>query len=312
MVANTSPTRGTEQLKKGAKGYVEPPQKPLDLDALGTVHVYPRNQHGDGARELEEVAASAALDERHLAPDAARSFGWREETPMAVAMDPETSGWQRRWDDPNVVKRRAELMAHAGIPNLPVIDGKLVRAGDAAEIARAVELYERDGFVAMSDALSPEQLEFLRGGVDRNVAEFMEQDPHMGGRYTGRWGLEPGRYSFGSGRHLHEKEWCMLIDLPTCTPIVRAIYGSENYYCWGAGGDFSLAGAVEYQPLHRDGGFYEGPAAGVTLNFNVVDLHGENGPIRQVRVKGGSVGIRQLRKLSEQRRSRSNCGRRAR
>ena len=74
----------------------------------------------------------------------------------------------------------------------------------------------------------------------------------------------------------------MLIDLPTCTPVVRAIYGSADYYCWGAGGDFSLAGAVEYQPLHRDGGFYEGPAAGVTLNFNMVDLHGENGPIRQV------------------------------
>jgi ectoine hydroxylase-related dioxygenase (phytanoyl-CoA dioxygenase family) len=46
--------------------------------------------------------------------------------------------------------------------------------------------------------------------------------------------------------------------------------------------DFSLAGAVEYQPLHRDGGFYEGPAQGVTLNFNMVDHTGENGPIRQI------------------------------
>lgn len=214
---------------------------------------------------------------------------------MAVAMDTETSGWTRRFDDPNVVKRREDLVANAGIPDLPVIDGNLIKAGDEAEIARAVELYVRDGcaygrnphhtlnlrdvsllterllvvkVVAMSDALSPEQLEFARGGVDRNIAEFMESDPHMGGRYTGRWGLEPGRYSFGSGRHLHEKEWCMLITLPTCTPIVRAIYGSDDYFVWGAGGDFSLAGAVEYQPLHRDGGFYEGPAQGVTLNFN--------------------------------------------
>ena len=284
MAANMNPTRRKEELESDAEGYVEPPQKPLDIEALGdTVHTYPRDQHGDGARELEDVAASPALDDSHLAPDAATNFGWCKETPMAVALDPETAGWRRTPDDPNVIKRREELAEHAGIPDLPVIDGNLVRAGDGAEIARAVELYERDGFVAMANALTPEQLEFLRAGVDRNVAEFMEQDPHMGGRYTGRWGLEPGRYSFGSGRHLHEKEWCMLVDLPTCTPVVRAIYRSDDYYCWGAGGDFSLAGAVEYQPLHRDGGFYEGPAKGVTLNFNMVDLHGENGPIRQVR-----------------------------
>ena len=51
--------------------------------------------------------------------------------------------------------------------------------------------------------------------------EFIADDPHMGGRYTGRWGLEPGRYSFGSVRQLHKKEWCMLIDLPTTTPESR-------------------------------------------------------------------------------------------
>jgi hypothetical protein len=265
--------------------YVEPPQAELDDEAgfgHDNNHSYPRGKHGEWALELEEVAASPPLDGAHLAPDAAQRFGWREETPMAVAMDTETAGWARRYDDPNVVKRREDLIANAGIPDLQVIDGHKIKAGDEAEIARAVELYERDGFVAMSDALSPEQLEIARAGVDRNVAEFMESDPHMAGRYTGRWGLEPGRYSFGSGRHLHEKEWCMLIDLPTCTPIVRAIYESDDYFCWGAGGDFSLAGAVEYQPLHRDGGFYEGKAQGVTLNFNMVEHTGENGPIRQI------------------------------
>eukprot|EP01046_Picozoa_sp_COSAG06_P029737 COSAG06_NODE_2778_length_6298_cov_7.107437_9_plen_201_part_01 len=201
MAANVNPTRRKEELESDAEGYVDPPQKPLDIEALGdTVHTYPRDLHGDGARELEEVAASPALDDSHLAPDAAMNFGWCKETPMAVALDPETAGWRRTPDDPNVIKRREELAAHAGIPDLPVIDGDLVRAGNGAEIARAVELYERDGFVAMANALTPEQLEFLRAGVDRNVAEFMEQDPHMGGRYTGRWGLEPGRYSFGSGR----------------------------------------------------------------------------------------------------------------
>lgn len=152
---------------------------------------------------------------------------------MALAMDTDTVGWTRRFDDPNVVKRREELVANAGIPDLPVIDGNLVKAGDEAEIVRAVELYVRDGFVAMSDALSPEQLGFVRGGVDRNVAEFLEYDPHMGGRYTGRWGLEPGRYSFGSGRHLHEvcsqdhvlplRAACALRAAPACLSAERVV-----------------------------------------------------------------------------------------
>ena len=64
---------------------------------------------------------------------------------MAVAMDAETAGWTRRYDDPHVVRRREDLAANAGIPNLPVIDGNKVKAGDEAEIARAVEQYERDG-----------------------------------------------------------------------------------------------------------------------------------------------------------------------
>ena len=50
----------------------------------------------------------------------------------------------------------------------------------------------------MSDALAPAQLATLRVGVDRSVAEMVADDPEMGGRLTGRWGWEPGRYSFGS------------------------------------------------------------------------------------------------------------------
>ena len=81
----------------------------------------------------------------HLAPDAARRFGWRTETKMATAMDPETEGWARSPDDPAVQRRLAELRRHAGIPAMEVIDGRKVRAGDEGEVARAVELFERDG-----------------------------------------------------------------------------------------------------------------------------------------------------------------------
>ena len=28
---------------------------------------------------------------------------------------------------------------------------------------------------------------------------------------------------------------CELLDMPTTTPILQAIFGDRNYYCWGAG-----------------------------------------------------------------------------
>ena len=59
------------------------------------------------------------------------------------------------------------------------------------------------------------------------------------------------RYSYNSGTNLHRQEWCELLDLPTTTPILKAIFGNDDYYCWGSGGDFSLPGTYEYQNLHR-------------------------------------------------------------
>ena len=61
------------------------------------------------ALDLEAVVSSPPLDDKHLASDAAKHFGWREETPMAAPLDPETMNWTRRYDDPNVVARREEL-----------------------------------------------------------------------------------------------------------------------------------------------------------------------------------------------------------
>jgi hypothetical protein len=42
----------------------------------------------------------------------------------------------------------------------------------------------------------------------------------------------------------------MLIDLPTTTPILKAIFQSDDYYCGGGGGDVCLPGAIECQRLH--------------------------------------------------------------
>lgn len=100
----------------------------------------------------------------------------------------------------------------------------------------------------------------------------------------------------------------MLVDLPTVTPIVSAIFGSDDYHLKGGGGDFCLPGAVEYQRLHADmgdrtvrrvsgggtvttGSFTDPtgrltvrdlPIPNVTCNFLAVDFTRLNGPTRQI------------------------------
>ena len=44
----------------------------------------------------------------------------------------------------------------------------------------------------------------------------------------------------------------MLVDLPTVTPIVTAIFESSDYLLRAASGDFCLPTADDYQPLHSD------------------------------------------------------------
>jgi hypothetical protein len=136
----------------------------------------------------------------------------------------------------------------------------------------------------------------MKAATDGIIDEILELDPtaEVGG---GAGGL-PHRYSFGStsgSRHtLHRREWCELVDLPTTTPILTAIFGSANYIVGGAGGDVVLPGAIEYQGLHLDNIWSElpdptgrvtmrdVPVPVVTINFAVCDLTRENGPIRQI------------------------------
>ncbi|MDX2378131.1 MAG: phytanoyl-CoA dioxygenase family protein [Acidimicrobiia bacterium] len=205
-----------------------------------------------------------------------------------VAGDPTCEGWTRRFDDPGVVGLRDQLEAHNGIPDLEVVEPH--------QVERAVELFYRDGFVVVTAALHGERLTDLQAATDRVVAELVEVDPDhsIGG---GAGGL-PHRYSFGSTsatRHrLHEPAWANVIDLETTTPILTAIFGSENYVVGGGGGDVALPGAIEYQGLHSDNIWTEPfdpigglttrdmPVPVVTINFPMVDLTTANGPIRQI------------------------------
>ena len=205
-----------------------------------------------------------------------------------IAGDPMVVGWTRSYDDPNVVALRERLDRENGIPDLELVE--------PVDIDRAVELFDRDGFVVVRDALDPALLERMRTAVDRVVDRLLEVDPDnsVGG---GAGGL-PHRYSFGSSsatRHmLHVPEWCELVDLATTTPILTAIFGSPNYLLGGGGGDMALPGAIEYQGLHSDNiweelpdrsgrvGVRDLPVPVVTINFPMVDFTRVNGPVRQI------------------------------
>jgi len=183
---------------------------------------------------------------------------------------------------------REQLRTSNGIPDLELVDPD--------NVERAVELFYRDGFVAVRDALVGDRLEALQAATSRVVDEILmvDTDGSIGG---GAGGL-PHRYSFGStsgSRHrLHDPAWVDVIDLPTTTPILSAIFGSPNYIVGGGGGDLALPGAIEYQGLHSDniwtephdpvGGIMirDMPVPVVTINFAMVDLTWENGPIRQI------------------------------
>ena len=143
-------------------------------------------------------------------------------------------------------------------------------------------------------------------------------------KYVAESGRLPHRYCYGttssSRQMLHHPAWTQMIDLPTVTPILTEIFGTDDYLVWGAGGDLCLPGAIEYQHLHTDGvdmqsrddgdlrlafarrqGLDIEPGksfaalefrsqrlvmdrtpGGVTINFAMTDLTWENGPIRQI------------------------------
>ena len=194
---------------------------------------------------------------------------------------------------PAVVQQREYLGANNGLRDVEILD--------PSEIERAVKIFRRDGFVLVGDALSADQTEFLRNGVVEVVDEIVAHDSERGGNRGSH------RYSFGGSSvtrsMLHRPEWQMLVDLPTVTPIVTAIFESSDYLLRSASGDFCLPGAVEYQPLHSDirdfvpdgntpfSAFHDPrgfltlrdlPCPYVCVNFLPFDQTALNGPTRQI------------------------------
>ena len=113
---------------------------------------------------------------------------------------------------------------------------------------------------------------------------------------------------------MHRPEWAMLLDLPTVTPILNAIFDSSEYIARGGGGDFCLPGTTEYQHLHSDmgdrrtfGSFHDDrgkltvrdlPCPYVCCNFLMVDFTRINGPTRQI--QGTQNSLDKIPKVHEE------------
>jgi len=226
----------------------------------------------------------------------------------------------RVFDDPEVCRLREHLRQHNGIRGLEILEPH--------EVDRAARIFFRDGFVVVRDLLDQDGLQRFREACARTLKQILEV-PGVGGRkYMTESFRLPHRYSYGTSsasRHmLHEAVWASMIDLPTTTPILSRIFGTDKYWVVGAGGDLCLPGAIEYQALHVDGEreSYQIPEARlrqarklgielrgrdgeldqstrqiiiertppmITINFLMTDLTWENGPIRQIPGTQGRV-----------------------
>ena len=230
---------------------------------------------------------------------------------------------RRVFDDPEVCRLREHLRQNNGIRGLEIVEPD--------EVERAARIFFRDGFVVVRDLLDADGLRRFREGSAKALKQILEV-PGVGGRkYMTESFRLPHRYSYGTSsasRHmLHEPVWASMIDLPTTTPILSKIFGTDKYQVVGAGGDLCLPGAIEYQALHvdlRERETFELPEARlrqarslgikfktragsgevehsswqliiertppmVAINFLMSDLTWENGPIRQIPGTQGRV-----------------------
>ena len=155
---------------------------------------------------------------------------------------------------------------------------------DCKDVETIVRTVHRDGFAAVSGLLTSKQFEILERGANRVIKEQTDaiklEDANRGF----------ARYSFGN--QIMHAEWAMLVDLPGLLPIIEKFWNSTEFYCGGAGGDYSVPGA-KIQQLHSDiCEFLHDPTAQVTYrdlpaplliaNFLMVDFTEANGAIRFV------------------------------
>lgn len=192
-----------------------------------------------------------------------------------------------------IAAQSAYLEVENGIKGLEILK--------PCDVERAVDLFRRDGFVVIADALTADQTAFLAVGCNEVASEVLALD----GARNGNRGSH--RYSFGGSSltrsQLHRPEWQMMLDVPFVDTLVTAIFGSPHFALRAASGDFCLPGATGYQPLHSDVSDWRGPGVSpfssfhdpcgqltirdlpcpyVCVNFLPQDVTRLNGPTRQI------------------------------
>ncbi len=257
------------------------------------------------------------------------AVGWDENTPPNETVDEKgdlvTSGGfgthdpnspsRRVYNDPEVIALREKLRANNGIRGLDICEPH--------ELDRIARIFRRDGFVVVRDLLDEDQLARFREGSARVLKDILSISGFGNRKYITETHRLPHRYSYGtasSSRHMmHDPVWASMIDLPTTTPILTALMGTDDYFVSGGGGDLCLPGAIEYQHLHVDGDdkqtngdvrlayakecgllevdpdksfdeldfrtkrqVFDRTSPSMTINFLMSDLTWENGPIRQI------------------------------
>ena len=189
--------------------------------------------------------------------------------------------------------QRAYLEANNGIRGLEILE--------RGDFAHAAELFRRDGFVVIANALDSEEVEVLARGCKEVADEILALDTDRKGNRGSH------RYSFGGSSltrsQLHRPEWRMLLDNDIVNSVVTAIFQSPDFVLRAASGDFCLPGATGYQPLHSDvrdwkdsaatpfSAFHDPrrqltirdlPCPYVCANFLPQDVTRLNGPTRQI------------------------------
>ena len=275
-----------------------------------------------------EAALMAQCDDLRVTGET--TIGWCALTPTNERLDAEgrpsdedmgpvsapdpTAPLRRVFDDPQVCALREHLRAANGIAGLDILEPR--------ETQRAARMFLRDGFVVVRDLLDAQMLDTMRQASARVLGDILAEPGAGGRKHLAESRRLPHRYSYGtasaSRELLHLPQWAALVDLPTTTPILEAIFGGTEYFVVGAGGDVCLPGAIEYQALHADfrepyvipparlaqaqllgleltrlegGGaldersrqlLFERTPPIVTINFLMSDQTFENGPIRQI------------------------------
>lgn len=116
------------------------------------------------------MSSHLTLDPERFTPTpekAGTSFGWRLET--ETQGDPTATDWTRDPSDANIQARLADLREKNGLKGLEICH--------YSEVEKATKLFLRDGFVAVSDVLSPEQLDEMQNATKARIAEMTAERP---------------------------------------------------------------------------------------------------------------------------------------